>query len=916
MSPAFPSSAHPVSPIQTDAETPISSEPALLNWAVAADWLRSHPLWSQLTTPALTALAQAVQSFSVTADTWLYQEGEAAVGVYVLQTGMVELVQQSSIGQAFTGQSLIGHRHPGELFGYVLVSHVVEGVHQTSAIALTDCELLFLPQEILQRLVADHPVIQQVINHLLTQDLHQYMTRIVWEQMRIQGLQAYIQPIPNWLARSFAPTQEGTNDPDLLGGVWGNSKAARKLLQQIHQATNTVKPVILQAQSGTGKTFLAATIHTHSRFANHPFAELDCAELPVTDQGGLNTEALFGQVGERVGILELLERGTLLLDNVHLLSERDRDRLVYYIQTGAILPNPGLSTAADTQPELPQPNQFGVRLILASPYKLAWPAIAATSIKLFPLAQRKADIPALAQHFLQRFCLEHNRPVLQLDQADLRRLISYDYPGNLAELAEILHRAVMMTPLSQMVMSEQVLWSVQSTKNAFRLDLLTHVAWLRPLLLSRWYPEAIWGVMMAVFVPVVVWGFVGPQSRDSSITLNLFWAWWWPGYLFWFAFVGRLWCAVCPFMVTAEWLRRLSLWLWPRQQLSWNTQWLNRWGAWLLFGGFVVIYLWEQLWDLPHHAYLSAWLLLTITAGAVLLSLIYERRLWCRYLCPIGGMNGLFAKLSMIELRSTQQVCGTQCQTYGCYRGSEATPITFANPLPNEGQAMNGCPLYSHPAQLRDNRDCMLCMTCLKACPNRSPQLNLRFPASDLLDHHQGFWAEVALLLLLCGGVFMHHGHTILSGLGWGDLPLDADHVWLSLPIALLLLAIPAVLTYLAHAIARTIDPQQPNYLTVIYAYLPFTLAANLAHYIPAAMTEAGQLLPVLARTLGLSAAGLPTLTWSLDVAQFLQGVTLLSALVFSPYPLLRITGRSWWSNLPHLLLLIALTVGCFGLMM
>jgi polyferredoxin len=694
----------------------------------------------------------------------------------------------------------------------------------------------------------------------------------------------------------------------------GSSKAAKKLAEHLEHASATLNPVIFQAQAGTGKTFLAGLIHARSELAAQPFAELDCADLPRTEDGRLNTDVLFGRIDQQPGILELLERGTLLLDNVQVLSEGDRARLIHYLKTGLVLPNHGV-VGMDLATDPPQPIQAWVRLILASPYKIDWPDINAIAIKLFTLPQRKGDIPDFARYFLTQFCHEQNRPLLQLDQSNLRRLLSYDYPGNLAELAEILHRAVIMTPAGHSVIPEQALWSVQSTKNAFRLDLLTHVPWLRRVLLSHWYPEGLWAVMMLIFVPITLLGFVSPQSRDSSVTLNLFWAWWWPGYLFLFAFVGRFWCAVCPFMITGEWMRRLSLWLFPRQQLTWNTQWLNRWGAWILFGGFVAIYLWEKLWDLPHHAYLSAWLLLAIAAGAVIFSLIYERRLWCRYLCPIGGMNGMFAKLSMIELRSTQQVCGSQCSTFGCYKGSGATVLTFADPLPNEGQATGGCPLYSHPAQLQDNRDCMLCMTCLKTCPNRSAQLNLRFPASDLLDNHQGFWAEVALLLLLFGGVFMHHAHTILGWLGLGSLPVDADHLLISIPIALALLSIPAVLTYITHAIARFLDPQQPDYLTVVYAYLPFTLAANLVHYIPAAITEAGQILSVAARTLGVSGVDLPTLTWSLDVAQFLQGITLLSALVFSPYPLLRITQRSWISNLPHLLLLVGFTVVGFCLM-
>ena len=306
---------------------------------------------------------------------------------------------------------------------------------------------------------------------------------------------------------------------------------------------------------------------------------------------------------------------------------------------------------------------------------------------------------------------------------------------------------------------------------------------------------------------------------------------------------------------------------------------------------------------------------MAITAGAIICSLIYERRLWCRYLCPIGGMNGMFAKLGMIELRSTQQVCGSQCNTFGCYKGGEITPVSFTNALPTEGQATGGCPLYSHPAQLSDNRDCVFCMSCLKACPNRSVQLNFRFPAADLLENHHGFAAEVALLLLLFGGVLMHHSQKILSWFGWGDLPIDSEHLLWSLPIVLGLLSVPAIATYGAHKLAQFFDGEMPDYSTVIYAYLPMVLAVNLVCYIPAAIGEAGQILPVIARTFGYSGIGLFSLTWSQDVAAFLQGVTLLSILVLSVFPLLKITQRSWLNNLPHIGLMIVLIGICFRLM-
>ncbi|WP_199336373.1 cyclic nucleotide-binding domain-containing protein [Nostoc sp. FACHB-110] len=878
-------------PLLTDIEHDVTNDDKVDE---CGNWLLVHPIWGKLPVDALKALASSFYYFEVEERKLIYQEKQTPIGLYLLKSGKVEIFRKSLIGQ-----SLIRYRNAGDLFGYTLVANAVEGTYQTNAIALTNSTILFLPKAVFYTLIDKYPAIQQVIHSQLSQDVHEYAARIAWEEMRMQGLQSYIQPLPNKTS------------------ILGNSKAAQKLTQQINlAASEDHQPIVLQAEAGTGKTFIASLIHTRSALASQPFAEMDCADLPRAEDGRLDTDTLFGRLGQQPGLLQLLERGTLLLDNVQVLSQGDRSRLIYYLKTGLVRSNQGIVGKVNLVNQPALPSQSWVRLILASPDKLELPEINTITIKLFTLPQRKADIPDFAKYFLNRVCQEQNRPLLRLDQSDLRRLISYHYPANIKELAEILHRAVIMTPPGHSVIPEQALWSVQSTKNLFRLDLLTHVPWLRKILLSRWYPEMIWVVMMAVFVPVTILGFIGPQERHHSITLNLFWAWWWPGYLFLFAFVGRLWCAVCPFMIAGEWIRRISLWLFPRQQLTWNTKWLNRWGGWVVFGGFLAIYLWEKLWDLPHHAYLSACLLLTITAGAVIFSLIYERRLWCRYLCPIGGMNGLFAKLAILELRSVQQLCGSQCNTFGCYKGTSPTPITFAEALPNEGQATGGCPLYVHPAQLQDNRDCILCMTCLKGCPNRSAQLNLRFPAADLLDNHKGFWAEVALLLLLLGGVFMHHAQRIVAWLGFAGFAVDADHLLISLPLAFVLLSIPGVLTYLTHKIACVFDSEQPDYLTVIYAYLPLTLAANLTHYIPATITEAGQMLPVLAQTLGYSTSNLPTLTWSWDVAKFLQGVTLISAMLFSPYPLLRITKRSLVHNIPHLLLMLGFTVFFFNLMM
>ena len=77
---------------------------------------------------------------------------------------------------------------------------------------------------------------------------------------------------------------------------------------------------------------------------------------------------------------------------------------------------------------------------------------------------------------------------------------------------------------------------------------------------------------------------------------------------------------------------------WPKEQLE-------AWGGWFMLSLFGAILVWEEAWDLPHSGVLSAALMLLITSGAVVTSLNYEKRMWCRHLCPIGAMNGLMAKV-------------------------------------------------------------------------------------------------------------------------------------------------------------------------------------------------------------------------------------------------------------------------------
>ena len=110
--------------------------------------------------------------------------------------------------------------------------------------------------------------------------------------------------------------------------------------------------------------------------------------------------------------------------------------------------------------------------------------------------------------------------------------------------------------------------------------------------------------------------------------------------------------------------------------------------------------------------------------------------------------------LSIQELRAESCTCSGRCTSYACFKGG---------PADGEGMETNGCPLGSHPAHLSDNRNCVLCMTCAQACPNRSVQLRLRPPAADLQVNMHAPGGERGLILVLAGGVTLHHWQRLLG---------------------------------------------------------------------------------------------------------------------------------------------------------
>ena len=573
-------------------------------------------------------------------------------------------------------------------------------------------------------------------------------------------------------------------------GVVGASRYAQRLRQDLINAAEDPKnrTLMIRGEPGLGKNNLAALVHFGSNQRRKLLVRLDATDLKT------KADVLLDAIGEN----------TLLVSSVDQLDPELQQRL-----------------AAMANGEHPG---FSGRVIFTS--ESCVPSLDAISqvIRVPPLRVRRSDLGDWLRYQLrlQSPGLGWVKPPA-LPEAVVRRLQNHDFADNLRELEGLVNRALRQArrqnhDLPPAVLVEEMFWTEQRKERA-RFDLWRWKPQLRGWMRApKLWDGLLFGLVSWLFVVVNLVLWLGPQDRAANPMLNLFWAWWWPLILLSYPLVGRLWCAICPFMVWGQIAQKLTPW----RKKSWPHGDMDRWGAPVLAAGFAVILLWEEVWNLENTAWLSSCLLLLITAGAVVGSLLFEKRFWCRYLCPVGGMNGLFAKLSILELRAESGTCSGSCSSYACFKGGAAD---------GEGLETDGCPLGSHPAHLSDNRNCVLCMSCVQACPNRSPQLRLRPPAADLQPSMHTPSSERGLILVLAGGICLHHWHRLLGWLPLAPSSLHEGPLLARLSFAVLALALPAAIgLWLNHR--------------WLYAGLPLLWALLLARHLPIGMAEAGTVLP------------------------------------------------------------------------
>ncbi len=252
-------------------------------------------------------------------------------------------------------------------------------------------------------------------------------------------------------ARREADSRTGVSlDQELSrSGLIGRSPAMVSVYKLIAQAARSDATVLISGESGTGKEVVARSIHDYGSRRSGPFLSVNCSGLTDTllesELFGYIRGSFTGAAGDRAGLFEAADSGTLFLDELASTSPAFQASLLRVLQSGEV------RRVGSTQSR-----KVNVRVIGASNASLRqlvdagqfradlYYRLTVLSIDLPPLRARNGDVPLLTTHFLQRF-REPDQPSLHLTDEARQALDIYPYPGNVRELENALRRAIALS---------------------------------------------------------------------------------------------------------------------------------------------------------------------------------------------------------------------------------------------------------------------------------------------------------------------------------------------------------------------------------------------------------------------------------------------------------------------------------------
>ena len=244
--------------------------------------------------------------------------------------------------------------------------------------------------------------------------------------------------------------EEQTEGPDpSFSGIVGRSRALREVLTLIDLVAPTDSTVLLLGETGTGKELIARAIHDRSRRRNRAFVKLNCAAIPTglleSELFGHERGAFTGAVAQKLGRLEMADRGSVFLDEIGDISLELQPKLLRALQEQEF------ERLGSTRTR-----KVDVRVVAATHRNLdemvaerqfrsdLYYRLNVFPISIPPLRERPEDIPLLVRHFAGQFMKRMNKVIESISLETMESLGRYSWPGNIRELQNVIERAVVV----------------------------------------------------------------------------------------------------------------------------------------------------------------------------------------------------------------------------------------------------------------------------------------------------------------------------------------------------------------------------------------------------------------------------------------------------------------------------------------
>lgn len=251
------------------------------------------------------------------------------------------------------------------------------------------------------------------------------------------------------LAKELNSLKEHLKEQPVEGKMIGSSRALSELRDMVFQVAKSDATILITGESGTGKELVANLIRESSDRNDKPFLKINCNtisdSLLESDLFGHEKGSFTGADGKRIGKFEVVDGGTIFLDEIGDISPRMQAALLRIVQDGELIRVGGNS-----------PIKIDVRVIAATNRDLASMVQSGTfrldlfyrlniiNISIPPLRERKEDLIDLTTHFIRKYRRAFKKEINFLPQSILDRLVEHDWPGNVRELENVIQRAVLM----------------------------------------------------------------------------------------------------------------------------------------------------------------------------------------------------------------------------------------------------------------------------------------------------------------------------------------------------------------------------------------------------------------------------------------------------------------------------------------